>query len=155
MAHAALKGTPAPSLYDPAMASPGTEPDSAQSIHETLGIRTISSTPEEVVLEMDVGPRVHQPFGLMHGGASAVLAESAASLGAFGNAPEGHQALGIELNVSHLSAVRSGTVRAVATPIRVGRSIQVWRVDLATGEGSPVAAARCTVAIRAPRPDGA
>jgi uncharacterized protein (TIGR00369 family) len=119
------------------------------TIHESLGIHSLEASGDRVVMEMQVTSKVHQPFGLMHGGASAVLAESAASLGAFLSAEPGKQhALGIELNISHLKAMRDGVVRAVATPIRRGRTIQVWRVELADGDGAPVAAARCTLAIR-------
>ena len=119
------------------------------TIFEALGIRAVELTPDRVVMEMDVGPRVHQPFGLLHGGASAVLAESAASMGAhLSVAPEDKRALGIELNISHLHAARAGIVRATATPLRRGRTLHVWIVDLADGEGRPVAAARCTLAIR-------
>jgi 1,4-dihydroxy-2-naphthoyl-CoA hydrolase len=118
------------------------------TIHETLGIRPVELTPERVVLEMDVGPRVHQPFGILHGGASAVVAESAASIGAFLSAGPDKRALGVELNISHLRATREGTVRATATPVRRGRSLHVWSVDLVDGEGAPVAVARCTLAIR-------
>jgi len=121
------------------------------TIHESLGISLVEASPERVVLELDVGPKVHQPFGLLHGGASAVLAESAASVGAhLAAGPEGGQAVGIELNISHLRAKREGVVRAVGTPLRRGRTLQVWTIDLRDEEGRPVAAARCTVAIRPP-----
>jgi 1,4-dihydroxy-2-naphthoyl-CoA hydrolase len=119
------------------------------TIHAALGIRTVELGPDRVVLEMDVGPRVRQPFGILHGGASAVLAESAASIGAYLAAgPDTHRALGIELNISHLKALGSGTVRAVATPVRRGRSLHVWRIDIADAGGDGVATARCTLAIR-------
>ena len=119
------------------------------TIHETLDIRTVEVTPDRVVLEMDVGPRVHQPFGLLHGGASAVMAESAASIGAFLNCDTGHYSVGIDLNISHLRAKREGTLRATATPIRKGRSVHVWGIELNDEAERPVAVARCTLAIRA------
>lgn len=119
------------------------------TIHETLDIRAVEVTPDRVVLEMDVGPKVHQPMGLLHGGASAVLAESAASLGAFTNCDPVHEhVVGIELNISHLRAKSSGTVTATATPIRKGRSTHVWGIDIAGEDGRGVAVARCTLAIR-------
>lgn len=121
----------------------------ANTIHEVLGIRTLEATPDRVVLEMDVTPRVHQPMGLLHGGASAVIAESAASLGAFLNCDATKEyAVGIDLNVSHLRARRDGVVRATATPIRKGRSIHVWSISIEDDEGTPVAAARCTLIVR-------
>lgn len=115
----------------------------------TLGIREVDVSPERVVLEMDVGPRVHQPMGLLHGGATAALAESAASLGAFISGDTAKQyAVGIDLNISHLRARRDGTLTATATPVRKGRTIHVWNVAVVDQEGDAVAAARCTLAIR-------
>jgi 1,4-dihydroxy-2-naphthoyl-CoA hydrolase len=118
------------------------------TIHEALGIRTIEIGPERVVFEMDVGPRVHQPFGLLHGGASAVIAESAASMGAFVASAEDEYSVGTDLNISHLRSKREGTVRAIATPVRKGRSLHVWTVDIVDEDGELVAVARCTLAIR-------
>ena len=119
------------------------------TIHEALGIRHVEVSADKVVLEMDVGPAVHQPMGMLHGGASAVLAESAASMGAYMNCDSGKEfAVGIDLNVSHLSARRSGTVTATATPIRRGRSIHVWGIEIKDEHDKPVAVARCTLVIR-------
>lgn len=119
------------------------------TIGEALGIRVIEMTPDRVVMELDIGPRVHQPMGILHGGASAVIAESAASMGTFMNCdPETEYAVGLELNVSHLRAKTTGLLRAEATPIRKGRSVHVWRIDLDDEDQKPVATARCTVLIR-------
>jgi 1,4-dihydroxy-2-naphthoyl-CoA hydrolase len=119
------------------------------TIHETLGIRAVEVTADRVVLEMDIGPKVHQPMGLLHGGASAVLAESAASMGAYMNCePEKEFAVGTDLNISHLRARREGLLKAIAQPIRKGRTIHVWTIDLVDGNGEIVAAARCTLAVR-------
>jgi 1,4-dihydroxy-2-naphthoyl-CoA hydrolase len=119
------------------------------TIHETLGIRALEVTADRVVLEMDIGPKVHQPMGLLHGGASAVLAESAASMGAYMNCDvEKEFAVGTDLNISHLRARRDGVLKAVAQPIRKGRTIHVWNIDLVDENGEPVAAARCTLAVR-------
>ncbi len=119
------------------------------TIHHTLGIRAVEASPDQVILEMDVGPQVHQPMGLLHGGASAVIAESAASFGAWLNCDQNNEmVVGTDLNISHLRAVRDGTVRSVATPIRIGRSVQVWGIDVADQDGKQVAVARLTVAVR-------
>ena len=116
---------------------------------ETLGIRVIETSPDRVVLEMDVTPRVHQPMGLLHGGASSVLAETAASLGAYLNCdPEREFAVGTDLNISHLRARKDGTVTATATPVRKGRTLHVWNIQIADQDGVDVAVARCTLAIR-------
>lgn len=119
------------------------------TIHETLGVRTIEIDADRVVLEMDIGPVVHQPMGLLHGGASAVLAESAASIGALANCdPAREFAVGTDLNISHLRARSQGILRATATPIRKGKALHVWNIDLVDQDDIPVAAARCTLAIR-------
>ncbi|MFN2588374.1 MAG: PaaI family thioesterase [Actinomycetota bacterium] len=118
------------------------------TIHESLGIRVVEADAERVVLEMDVTPAVHQPLGLLHGGASAVMAESAASIGAYLSCREGETSVGIDLNISHLRSRRDGMVRATAVPVRKGRSMHVWTVDIVDGDGVLVAVARCTLAIR-------
>lgn len=119
------------------------------TIHESLGIRPIEVSPDRVVLEMPIGPRVHQLMGILHGGASAVIAESAASIGAYLNCdPESQYVVGTDLNISHLSARRDGTLRATAIPIRKGRTMHVWAIDLDGDDGRKVAVARCTLAIR-------
>ncbi|MGI8408056.1 MAG: PaaI family thioesterase [Actinomycetota bacterium] len=120
-----------------------------KTIHGSLGISIVSLDPDKVVLQMAVGPQVHQPFGLLHGGASAVMAESAASIGALLNCDVAEQyAVGVDLNISHLKAMRGGSVTATATPIRMGRTLHVWAIELSDENGAPVAAARCTLAIR-------
>lgn len=119
------------------------------TIHEVLGIRALELGPDKVVLSMDVGPAVHQPMGLLHGGASAVIAESAASMGAFANCdPSKEYAVGTDLNISHLRARSEGTVTATAVPVRKGRSLHVWGIDIVDQDDVLVAVARCTLAIR-------
>jgi 1,4-dihydroxy-2-naphthoyl-CoA hydrolase len=120
-----------------------------ETIFESLDIAPVEASPDRVVLEMPIGPKVHQPMGILHGGASAVLAESAASIGGFLNCdPEREYAVGIELNISHLRARRDGLLRATAVPVRKGRSIHVWEVEIVDAAGERIAAARCTLAIR-------
>ncbi len=118
-------------------------------IHAALDIELVSASPEEVIFEMPIARKVHQPWGLLHGGASAVLAESAASTGAYLNCdPATQYAVGVDLNITHLRARSSGRLRARATPIRKGRSLHVWAIDLDDEKGERVAVARCTLAIR-------
>ena len=124
------------------------------TIHETLDVRALEATPDRVVLEMDVNPKVHQPFGILHGGASAVIAESAASMGAFLNCKDGEVSMGTDLNISHLRSKSEGTVTAIATPIRKGRTMHVWSIDIADETGKLIAVARCTLAIRAMNTQG-
>jgi 1,4-dihydroxy-2-naphthoyl-CoA hydrolase len=126
------------------------EPASPKNtMFETLGIQIVELNPDRVILDMPIGPAVHQPMGVLHGGASATLAESAASLGAFANCEPGAQyAVGIELNISHLRSRSEGRLHATAVPVRKGRTVHVWNIDLVDQDGASVAAARCTLAIR-------
>ncbi len=119
------------------------------TVHQTLGIRTLEAGVDRVVLELDVGPAVHQPMGLLHGGVSAVLAESAASMGAYANCDTTKEyAVGIDLNISHLRGMSSGTLKATAEPIRKGTSVHVWSIVLEDERARKVAIARCTLVIR-------
>lgn len=128
------------------MSSP--ELDYANTIHERLGIRQVEATPDRVVMELDIGPHVHQPMGILHGGASSVLAESSASIGAYLNCSPSEYAIGIDLNISHLRTKTTGLLRATATPIRKGRSIHVWNIDLSDEHDKLVARARLTLLIK-------
>ncbi len=123
-----------------------------ETLLTTLGIDITEATKDRVVATMAVGPKVHQPFGLLHGGASVVLAETVASTGAFMNCEPGKEtAVGIEINANHLRAKRDGMLTAIATPVHKGRSTHVWEVRIADEEGKPVCISRCTLAIVARR----
>jgi uncharacterized protein (TIGR00369 family) len=117
-----------------------------------LGVKVLELSKERVVMSLPVGPKTHQPGGILHGGVSALLAESAASFGAAISAPPDHYAMGIEINASHLRSMTEGTLTAVATPARKGRTIHVWDIVLSDETGRAICDARCTVAIR-PRAD--
>lgn len=104
-------------------------------------------TKDRVVMTMPVDHRVHQPFGLLHGGASMVLAESAASVGAGLNCPPGYVALGQAINGNHIRAKRDGIVRATAIPVHVGRTSQVWTVDIRDEAGKLICVSRLTLAV--------
>lgn len=108
-----------------------------------LGIVIIEQSPERMVATMPVeGNR--QGFGLLHGGASAALAEMLGSWAAVLHAGEGRTAVGVDLNVTHHRAVRSGTVTGVATAIRLGRKIASHEVVVTDEEGRRVCTARIT-----------
>ena len=113
-----------------------------------MGIEIVSLTPEKVVATMPVDHRTQQPFGLLHGGASAALAETVASLGAYLNVdPETQAAVGVELNANHLRGKTEGIVTATATPVRRGRTIHVWDIKIEDEESRLVCVSRCTLAI--------
>jgi uncharacterized protein (TIGR00369 family) len=123
-----------------------------ETLLATLGIEMVEATRERVVARMPVGPRVHQPFGLLHGGASVALAETVASTAAWMNVDQSAEiVVGIEINANHLRAKRDGVVTATATPLHVGRRTQVWDVRIEDEEGRLVCASRCTLAV-VPRP---
>ncbi len=115
---------------------------------DTIGIEIKVLTAERVVATMPVDDRTRQPFGLLHGGASAALAETAASLGAFLNLDgETKAAVGLELNVNHLRAKTDGIVTATATPLHRGRRTHVWDIRIEDEEGRLVSVSRLTLAI--------
>ncbi|MCL4446126.1 MAG: PaaI family thioesterase [Actinobacteria bacterium] len=116
-------------------------------VHELLGIELVEASSDKVVLSLPVTWKVHQPYGILHGGVSALLAESAASFGAALSAPDGCHVVGIELNASHLRSMSDGVLTAVATPIRKGRRVQVWSVQLSDDSGRAICTARCTLAV--------
>ena len=119
-----------------------------ETLDKTLGIEYEDLGPERVVATMPVGPRVHQPLGYLHGGASVVLAESVASMGAnAGVFAEGKVAFGLEINANHLRPVQEGTLRAVGTPLHQGRTTQVWDVKIYDEGEHLICISRCTVAI--------
>ncbi|WP_038045850.1 PaaI family thioesterase [Thermus caliditerrae] len=118
-----------------------------ETLDSTLGVRYLKLEKEEVVAELEVTPRVHQPFGFLHGGATVALAESVASVGGFLNCPPGHAAFGLEINCNHIRKKQAGVIRAVGKPLHVGRTTQVWEVKVYDEEARLVAAIRCTLAV--------
>ena len=123
----------------------GTQPD---TLMETLGIVITEATPERVVATMPVTPRHHQPYGILHGGASVALAETVASYGSMVSVEgSGQQAVGLEINANHVRPVREGTLTAVGTPIHKGRTTQLWGVEIRDEGGRLVCVSRCTLAL--------
>lgn len=120
---------------------------SRPNVNDQLGIEVVSIDPDRVVLRVEVGPAVHQPYGILHGGVSALMAEGAASIGAAVNvAPEGI-VVGTELNCSHLRSMSSGTLTATATPIRKGRRVHVWGIELRDDDDRLICVSRCTLQV--------
>jgi 1,4-dihydroxy-2-naphthoyl-CoA hydrolase len=119
----------------------------SSGIHALLGVELVAVTATRVELRLEVGPKVHQPFGLLHGGVSALLAESAASIGGAVAAAPGTTVVGIELNANHVRSMRDGVLTVVAVPVSVGRRIQVWAIDLTDQDGRTICVSRCTLAV--------
>ena len=119
-----------------------------RGLPDALGIEVIELAPTRVVATMPVDDRTRQPFGLLHGGASVALAETTASLGAFANIDETQfAAVGIEINANHLRSKRDGSVRATAVPIHIGRTTQVWSIEIVDEQNRTICVSRCTIAI--------
>ena len=112
-----------------------------------LGIEYMETDPERVVMTMPVDERHLQPLGYLHGGASVALAESVATVGAWLNCPPGKIAFGSEINASHLRPKRSGILTAIGTPVQVGRTNQVWEVEIRDEDHKLVCISRCRLAV--------
>ncbi|MGO3318477.1 MAG: PaaI family thioesterase [Leuconostoc carnosum] len=100
------------------------------NIIELLGLKTTLLSAEKTIVEVDVSDKLMQPFGIVHGGVNALIAETAASLGA-NEATDEHQIpVGVDIHTHHLKAVKSGHLIATATPINIGRTLQIWSVTV-------------------------
>jgi len=114
-----------------------------------LGIEILEVSKSRVVGKMPVDQRTYQPFGILHGGASAALAESLGSIGAHENAHEQNGiAVGLELNINHVKSVSQGYVTGVATPVHVGRQTQIWDIRIENEQGQLVATSRLTCMVK-------
>jgi uncharacterized protein (TIGR00369 family) len=117
------------------------------TLGEKMGIDLTEVSPERVVGRMPVAGNT-QPFGLMHGGASVVLAETLGSLGAMLHAGEDRIAVGIEINATHHRAARAGFVTGTATPLLLGRTLATYDVVITDDDGNRVCTCRITCLIR-------
>jgi uncharacterized protein (TIGR00369 family) len=116
-----------------------------------LGIEFLEVGPDFIRARVPVDARTRQPYGILHGGVSVVLAESLGSCGAaFASAP-GTKAVGLDINANHLRATTSGWVTGVARPLHVGRTTQVWQIELSDEAGRLTCVSRLTMAILAER----
>ena len=112
-----------------------------------LGIEFTEVGADHLVGRMPVDRRTCQPFGILHGGASVLLAESLVSCAATFVAPPGKACVGMEINANHLRPVTSGWVTGTARPISLGRRSQVWEVRIVDDTDKLVCISRCTLAV--------
>ena len=112
-----------------------------------LGIEMLEIGDDFLRARVPVDARTRQPFGLLHGGVSVVLAETLGSTGAYYSSPEGHRAVGLDINANHLRATTSGWVTATARPVHIGRTTQVWQIDMVNDAGQPTCTSRITMAV--------
>lgn len=120
--------------------SPGT-------LVERMGIEITEATPERLVATMPVEGNT-QPYGLLHGGASVVLAETLGSIGAQLNAGRGRAAVGIEINATHHRAARSGVVTGTATLLSAGRTLVAYEIIVTDEDGKRVCTSRISCLLR-------
>ena len=114
-----------------------------------LGVEIVEATAERVVLTMEVTPKVHQYLGVMNGGVSLYLSETAASVGVVAGADlEKYAPVGVEINANHLRAVSKGIITVEATPIYPSRTLSVWQINITNDRGKLVCTSRCSVLMQ-------
>ncbi|WP_266159834.1 hotdog fold thioesterase [Dyella silvatica] len=121
---------------------------SANTLMETLGIRITEVGEDWLRGTMPVDQRTHQPYGLLHGGASVALAETLGSTAAMLTLdPEKEMTVGLDINANHVRGARSGNVTGTAKPLHIGRSTQVWEIRIENESGELVCISRITMAV--------
>ena len=120
---------------------------SARSAIGHLGIEFTEVGPTYLVGRMPVDSRTRQPFGILHGGATVLLAETLVSCAATFVAAPGQACVGMEINATHMRPVPSGWVPGTARPISLGRRTQVWEVRIVDDNDKLVCISRCTMAV--------
>ena len=116
-----------------------------------LGIEFLEVGDDFIKARVPVDNRTKQPYGLLHGGVSVVLAETLGSCGAASAAPEGYRCVGLDINANHLKGATSGWVTGITRPVHIGRTTQVWQIDLTNAAGELTCVSRITMAVLAPR----
>ena len=115
---------------------------------EHLGIKITELGEDYIVGTMPVDNRTKQPFGILHGGASVALAETLASYGGYLTIdPEKNYVVGVEINANHLKMAKEGNVTGKCTPIKRGRSTQVWQTEIKNDNGELVCISRITLMV--------
>ena len=123
--------------------------DSIQNtMTSTIGIEITDIGNDFICGRMPVDERTTQPFGLLHGGASAALAETLGSIGGGIKVYSNNETVvGVEINANHLKSVRVGWVYGKATPIRIGKKIQVWNIEITNEDDDLICVSRLTLAV--------
>ena len=116
-----------------------------------LGMEFLEVGDDFIRARIPVDTRTRQPYGLLHGGVSVVLAETLGSCGAAFSVPEGQRCVGLDINANHLKGTTSGWVTGITRPVHRGRSTQVWQIDMHNDAGYLTCVSRITMAVLAPR----
>ncbi len=114
---------------------------------ERLGIEFLEVGDDFIRARVPVDHRTCQPYGLLHGGVSVVLAETLGSCGAAYAAPEGTRVVGLDINANHLRSATAGWVTGITRPVHVGRSTQVWQIEMTNDAGELTCVSRITMAV--------
>lgn len=123
-------------------------PQGSPNLADALGIRFTDIGPDYLAGTMPVDERTRQPYGLLHGGASAALAETLGSFGCYLTLnPDTHYNVGLEINANHIRGVREGLVTGTARPLHAGRRTHVWEIRVADERDRLVCVSRLTLAI--------
>ena len=118
---------------------------------EHLGIEFLEVGDDFLRARVPVDLRTRQPYGLLHGGVSVVLAETLGSCGAAYACPEGQRPVGLDINANHIRGATSGWVTGIARPVHIGRTTHVWQIDMRNDAGELTCVSRLTVSILMPR----
>ncbi|MBP2701928.1 hotdog fold thioesterase [Photobacterium lucens] len=120
---------------------------SKQTLIEHLGILYTAFDDHSLSATMPVDHRTHQPLGMLHGGASVVLAETLGSLAANLAVGTDKYCVGLDINANHIRAIREGTVIGCATPIHIGATTQVWQIEIKDERQRLICTSRLTMAV--------
>lgn len=119
-----------------------------QTLIGQLDMEYVELTPDRVVMTMPVGPKTWQPAGILHGGASVALAETAATVATAINIdPNQFNPVGMEINANHIRSKADGIITATATPFHKGRTTMVWDIKITDENGKLICISRCTMAV--------
>lgn len=130
---------------DATLASATARGENTMSAH--LGIEFTDIGEDYLAATMPVDHRTKQPVGIMHGGASCVLAETVGSTAANLCVPENQYCVGLDINTNHIRSIKTGVVTAIAKPFHLGKSTQVWGIEIKDEAGRLISVTRLTMAV--------
>jgi 1,4-dihydroxy-2-naphthoyl-CoA hydrolase len=116
-----------------------------------LGIEFLEVGDDFIKARIPVDTRTVQPYGFLHGGVAVVLAETLGSCGAARCIPDGYRVVGLDINANHLKSATSGWVTGITRPVHIGRTTQVWAIELTNDKGELTCVSRITIAVLAPK----
>ena len=135
-------------LFNPTISLEALNRMSKNTLVEHLSIEFTEIGDDFIKAKMPVDSRTHQPFGMLHGGASVVLAETLGSVAAnFCIDQEKQYAVGLDINANHLRAVKNGWVYGITSPVHIGKGTQVWEICITNEEEALVCISRITIAV--------